>query len=373
MADLGASPFTISATAAYTIPLGVYSLQVECQGGAAAGSNGPGITKRSGGGGGGGAYSKRAAIRVIPGKSYTFTVGVAVAAASQSNGNPTTFTGEDAVACTAAGGTCPANLTTGGAGGAVVASVGDAGAIFAGGAGGNGSTTSDQGGGGGGEGAYQATGNIGQNNVGATGGAGGTGLAGGGDGGKGGNNTAGGSDGVAPGGGGGGAGGSNDSGGAGATGQIIVTYTTNVTRSFGGGYASPGSMGFSLLLGLLGRFFCSLCSASKEIPDFLSLLDACAKEFGHVNVGPDGDYSQASAMMEFERRVHDLRLFKEARDPEFWMDDSRVVKQYDSLVGHLPDPLPKVVLHRIIGMKPVDVKDVDVRRHLVRRGIKSAA
>jgi hypothetical protein len=26
----------------------------------------------------------------------------------------------------------------------------------------------------------------------------------------------------------------------------------------------------------------------------LSLLDACAKEFGHVNVGSDGDYSQAS-------------------------------------------------------------------------------
>ena len=182
MADLGASPFSITATAAYTIPLGVTKLQVECRGGGASGSPNGSATARPGGGGGGGAYSKRASIRVIPTKSYTFTVGAAVAGSASNNGNPTTFTGEDAVACTAAGGTSTTDRLAG-AGGTVAASVGDAGVIFAGGAGGTAGNTNDYGGAGGGEGGRSgATGGAGSANSTSTGGAGGTG----GDGGEGG-------------------------------------------------------------------------------------------------------------------------------------------------------------------------------------------
>ena len=243
MAELGASPFSITATAAYTIPLGVTSLQVECRGGGASGSPNGSTTARPGGGGGGGAYSKRAAIRVIPSKSYTFTVGATVAGSASNNGNPSTFTGEDAVTCTAAGGTSTADRLAG-PGGTVAASIGDAGAIFAGGAGGAASNTSDYGGAGGGEGGRSgATGGAGSANTTSTGGAGGTGGDGG-DGGPGGNNASAGTGGVAPGGGGGGAGGTNNVSGGGAQGEIIVTYTKRTYCGFGGGVAATGSMGF---------------------------------------------------------------------------------------------------------------------------------
>ena len=165
MAYLGTSPFTITGTTDLQIPLGVTSLQVECHGGGAGGSTGTGVpNNRAGGGGGGGAYAKRAAIRVIPNKTYTFTVGASVAA--QTAGNPSTFTGEDHVECTAIGGSTT-TTATGGAGGTVAASVGDDGSVFAGGNGGTATAVTNQGGGGGGEGGRSdGTGGAGQPNTG---------------------------------------------------------------------------------------------------------------------------------------------------------------------------------------------------------------
>ena len=250
MADLGASPFTITATANYTIPANVSTLQVECWGGGANGSAGPAAPSTyAGGGGGGGAYAKTNSIAVTPGSSYTFTVGAAVARGSyaNANGNPSSMTGDSAQSCVAAGGSTSTLSVNGGAGGTTAASTGDT--KYAGGAGGTGaSNTKGSGGGGGGEGAGTgATGNNGGNAVGALYGAGGTGGDGG-DGGRGGYFTGVQEpyDGTAPGGGGGGAYGTNNVVGGGAAGQIKVTYTVVIpaTRSLGGAVAYDGSMFF---------------------------------------------------------------------------------------------------------------------------------
>jgi len=232
MADLGASPFTISTTANYTIPPWVTSLQVECYGGGATGRDGY-PSGYGGGGGGGGAYSKRNAMPVTPGNSYTFTVGAtAVFDDPGVNGNQSTVTGDLGVVCTAVGGATPASDITRGIGGAAGSCVGDV--KYSGGNGGWGGNGA--GGGGGGEGAWSGgDGNVGSNSSGPwNGGAGGTGTAGG-DGGRGGNTgtNAGVAPGVTPGGGGGGSGigDFNSPAGNGAAGRIIVTYTAN-TNSF---------------------------------------------------------------------------------------------------------------------------------------------
>jgi len=234
MADLGASPFTISTTANYTIPPWVTSLQVECYGGGATGRDAY-PSGYGGSGGGGGAYSKRNAMPVTPGNSYTFTVGAtAVFANPGVNGNQSTVTGDLGVVCTAVGGayqtTVPWPYALGGAAGSCVGDVKYSGGN--GGGGGNGN-----GGGGGGEGAWSGgDGNVGSDYSGPiNGGAGGTGTAGG-DGGRGGNKltNAGVAPGVTPGGGGGGSGTvvSFSPAGNGASGRIIVTYTANTNISF---------------------------------------------------------------------------------------------------------------------------------------------
>lgn len=58
----------------FTVPAGVTSITVECWGGGG-GGGGQNDGRDGGGGGGGGAYSKKLAISVVPGNSYTVVVG----------------------------------------------------------------------------------------------------------------------------------------------------------------------------------------------------------------------------------------------------------------------------------------------------------
>lgn len=208
---------TYDATATITVPAGVAYYEVACTGGGAGGSYTGSKAARPGGGGGGGGYAQTLKVDVIPGKSYTVTVGAEVAA--QKAGNPSKFVGEGGTICNANGGGT-SNTYAGGKAGAGVSGN----TLKSGGAGGNASNTNNYGGAGGGEGgSLGANGVAGKANTTSTGGAGGTGGDGG-DGGKGGNNGAAGSDGIAPGGGGGGAGGSSNTAGKGAAGRVTLTY-----------------------------------------------------------------------------------------------------------------------------------------------------
>jgi hypothetical protein len=69
------TPFTTSGT--WTCPAGVTSIQVDAYGAGGGGGYGGATNKYGGGGGGGGGYSKNTLITVIPGTTYTITVGTA--------------------------------------------------------------------------------------------------------------------------------------------------------------------------------------------------------------------------------------------------------------------------------------------------------
>ena len=218
------SPCTITATETFTVPANVTSLDITMRGGGGAGGSGSAVqTARGGGGGGGGAYTA-CTVTVTAEAPYTVTVGAQVTVAG-SNGEPSSFPGDDGT-CTANGGTGGSNANAnGGAGGTAQTVAGIVTAAFAGGAGGGGRNATNGGGGGGGEAAgTTATGNDGTTATTGTGAAGGTGGDGA-DGGAGGDNTLGGNPGTAPGGGGGGPGGTNDDVGAGERGEIILTWT----------------------------------------------------------------------------------------------------------------------------------------------------
>ena len=260
IASLGAfsqTTVTLVTSGSWTVPLGVTSLSVECQGGGGGGggaSGSSGTYGTTGGGGGGGGYAAATAA-VTPGLVFNYTVGTGGSAgagggtAVGGTGGTTTFvgTGFNLSALGGTGGHCT-NVDNGNA----LAGTGGTGA---GGTlnrtGGNGSvgtvsTTSWGGGGGGG---------AGNGSNGSTGGPG-TGTANGGAGGSVGTGTAGGNGGTGwigsftggagtagniPSGGGGGAGSwqSNVSGGAGARGQVVLHYTVIVTPCSGA--PSPGT------------------------------------------------------------------------------------------------------------------------------------
>ncbi len=223
----------------WTVPAGVSSVKVEVWGG---GGGGGGADGGAGGGGGGGSYTINSSISVLPGQTYTITVGAGGAGgiAGTSNGATggiTTFTG--------IGGTV---TTPGGAGGksgnfgisGVTGGIGGSGNFN----GGNGASPIGtypnfiSGGGGGGAG---NTGNGGAGTA-VIGGAGGTGSYPGGAGGSPKTGNSAGSAGSAPAGGGSGA---VDisftvrTGGAGAPGQVVLTYTVNLTPTITG--FSPGN------------------------------------------------------------------------------------------------------------------------------------
>lgn len=234
---------TLTNGTSWTCPANVISVQVECWGGGGGGgsafkSTGAGFSSY-GGGGAGGAYAKKASVPVIPTTAYTYSIGGGGVNSSSDDGTRvdganTTFTGDNGVTVTGAGGQGGASAMGSGSGAAGLGTTsgcdGDVEAVFAGGDGAPGNLNANTYGGGGGGGANDA-GTGGLANGGAAG-SGGTyvitaGGAGGAGGGVSGNN---GGIGGAPGGGGGGSRrtgtGALLSGGAGGLGRIILTYYT---------------------------------------------------------------------------------------------------------------------------------------------------
>lgn len=232
------------------------SVSAEVWGG---GGGGAGTTANNDGGesgGGGGAYSKKLNITVVPGNSYTVTIGAAGTSAQSAGGtggdswfcNATTncaTIGGTAVQSGAKGGTGGSGRTTNGIGGASASGVGDT--KYSGGNGGDGGAPTIGSGGGGGAGGSTANGGNGGNGSAGSGGTAGVGNDGGGNGGSGLSVEGNGSSGIAPGGGGSGAylpDATNHSGGAGAIGRVILTYTTvsNVSSSLANGTYKAGQL-----------------------------------------------------------------------------------------------------------------------------------
>jgi hypothetical protein len=222
-----AETFTTSGT--WICPQGVTSISVECWGGGGAGGAATG-NPAAGGGGAGGAYAKSTAITVVPGTSYTVTIG------GGGMGNNTGIGG--------AGGASWFNTTTtvlavGGAGGngalsnnlsasgATAANSGNVGTInFYGGNGATGGGSAGSQGGGGGEGA-----GISVDGEDAAGMSGGDSTNGGGNGADGSTNSANGTAATQAGGGGAGArAGSNGdrTGGNGAPGKVVITIPSAI-------------------------------------------------------------------------------------------------------------------------------------------------
>src|SRR4051812_5461778 len=77
-AQFGTSPWT-APSGTFTVPVGVTSIDVQCQGGGGGGGGvgSTGCSWREGGGGGGGAYSQTLSFAVTPGQTITVTKGAA--------------------------------------------------------------------------------------------------------------------------------------------------------------------------------------------------------------------------------------------------------------------------------------------------------
>ena len=208
-----------TSSGSWTCPQGVTTIQVEAYGGGGGGGYGGTANKNGGGGGGGGGYSKLTGVAVIPGTTYTITVGAGGSAGASSNGgnggtSTATFGATSITATGGNGGQSNANGRAGGTGG-----IGNNGTGGTGGTGVNGT------GSGGGGGAAGTTGNGGNGAL-PTAGTSGGGMAGAGGAGST-SNTAAGTIGANYGGGGGG-GTRNSVGGAGAGGYILISYACPV-------------------------------------------------------------------------------------------------------------------------------------------------
>lgn len=227
---------SFAASGTFICPAGVTSITIESWG---AGGAGGGVdiegSAQGGSGGGGGAYSKVSNYTVVPGNSYSITVGVGglgIIGDGGDGGN--SFFGSNICVAKGGKGGLANNSYGGGVGGSGTYS------------GGNGSNSNSGLPGGGGSGA--GSGSKGNNGFGASGG---SAVIDGGAGGDGGNkNPSEGGDGSYPGGGGGGAkkgsGKGQRSGGAGANGMVVITYTANAcTTLYWAGLGSSISGGTS--------------------------------------------------------------------------------------------------------------------------------
>ncbi|MEN8155438.1 MAG: CxxxxCH/CxxCH domain-containing protein [Bacteroidota bacterium] len=218
---------TFTSSTSWPAPAGVTSVQVECWGAGGAGG-GNSTSADGGGGGGGGAYSRTANISVIPGNSYTITVGVGgvgVSGGTGGDGGDTWFIDASTIFAQAGTGGGPpvgGAAGVGGTGGAAGSGIGDT--RFSGGSGGAGRDHNQGQGGPGGSSAGTAadgwSGLATWNTSIASAGPAGSGI-----GGNGGPLNQNGSPGTIPGGAGGGSGEGTVSGGNGANGQVILTYT----------------------------------------------------------------------------------------------------------------------------------------------------
>jgi hypothetical protein len=218
----GSQTFTTAGANTFVAPSGVTLVTVECWGGGGAGG-GNASSNGTGGGGGGGAYRKTINVSVVPGNSYTITVG-AGGVPNVSAGLGGTSSAVLVSTVTAAGGNGGTFTGTSGVGG-----TGGTGGTLNGGNGSNGSSGNFGGGGGGSAG----TANSGNSVVGSATGA--TAVTGGGAGGNGANGGNGdGSPGSAPGGGGGGvrAGGTTRTGGNGGVGKVIISWCPSATIAY---------------------------------------------------------------------------------------------------------------------------------------------
>lgn len=214
ISSVSATTDTFTVTGSWVAPAGVTSVTVDAWAAGGGGANGSSGGADSGGGGGG-AFSEQTAITVVPGNSYTVTVGVGgiggvVFGVAATPGGDSWFSTTGTVI--AKGGN---SSSIGGSGGGGGAATGVGSTQFAGGSGGNPGAINAAGGGGAGT---TATGGNASGNIPGTGG-----TVGGGNGGF---NAAGS---VKGGGGSGGAGGSN--GFAGARGEIQITYTIPPTST----------------------------------------------------------------------------------------------------------------------------------------------
>ena len=102
---------TFNSSTSWICPAGVTSLQVECWGGGGAGGGGAsGGTGKSGSGGAGGSYVKNTSVTVIPGTTYTITVGAGGAPGGSSStvpanpGSLSSFSGNGITTINAVGG-----------------------------------------------------------------------------------------------------------------------------------------------------------------------------------------------------------------------------------------------------------------------------
>lgn len=223
---------TFDTSTTWLCPAGVFSVQAEAVGGGAGGNGraAPAVSFIGGAGGGGPAYAKTNAVPVVPGNTYTITVGAAgTAGAAGDNkglsGGDSWFSNtgvaptSTAEGCLAKGGVGPATIAAGGVGGAAASCIGD-------------TKTSGQNGGNAGLGVPGGKGGDGAAPLGGPGGAATT------------TQPQAGNPGTAPGGAGGGAcatPGNARAGGPGAAGRVVLTYTLPATN--------PGR-GFLGLLGL---------------------------------------------------------------------------------------------------------------------------
>ncbi|MEI6555161.1 MAG: alpha/beta hydrolase fold domain-containing protein [Paludibacter sp.] len=225
---------TLSTGTSWTCPAGVNTIQLECWGAGGGGGGATSAAGRAGGGGAGGSYVKNNSIDVVPGTTYTISIGAGGIAGTSSStscngasgGNTTATIGSVTItAVGGAGGTGGASATGGigtGGTGSTTGNVGFSESFnYAGGNGVNGILSTRTGGGGGAAGSNGAGGNASSTDV--TGGIAGTG---GGNGANGITATAVGNAGSVPGGGGSGGFGSAKAGGAGGAGRIVITYST---------------------------------------------------------------------------------------------------------------------------------------------------
>ena len=233
--------YTHSTSGTWICPANVTAVQVECWGAGGAGGSGlkPSSGNAFGGGGAGGSYAKKNSVSVVPGTTYSTTIGSggvsSVTHLAAVSGGDSWFGNSSEPVCLAKGGVGGQSVVSSGSGitglGGVGNSTGCIGdLIYAGGNGlvGQGSPTNTGGGGGGSAGAASAGAN-------ATSYLGATAVSGGGAGGNGKDSTGNGngSAGSSPGGGGGGARGSSTgsqgTGGTGGSGQVIITVKTLAT------------------------------------------------------------------------------------------------------------------------------------------------
>ena len=232
--SLRATTTNYLASSTWICPTNVFSVQAECWGGGGGGAGTAATANRTGAGGAGGAYAKNESITVVPGTSYTVTVGAGGTAGATGSGSvagtggSSSFSGGVITTITAVGGAgATAGNGTGAASGSSSGNAGFSGSFsYAGGNAANGLSASYSGGGGGAAGSNGAGGNASTSSGGTAGTGGGNGTNG--------VTVAGtvGGPGYVPGGGGSGGyattGGTAKTGGAGGAGQITLTYTKSV-------------------------------------------------------------------------------------------------------------------------------------------------